>query len=150
MAMDALIIDPPARRDLDAIMAIEQVSFVAPWDMLTLFLAMEDPLAQARVARLQDRLVGYCFAVAMRDMLHLLNLAVDPACRRQGIARRLLEELIEVAHASQCPFIFLEVRSSNAAARALYRAMGFDRVCVWRGYYQETREDAHVMLKRVS
>lgn len=147
--MDTLIIAPARRRDLDAIMEIEQSSFKTPWDMLSLFMALDDPLGWGRVASYEDRLVGYCFAHAMRDMLHLLNLAVQSGYRRQGIARRLLQELVDYARQSARLFIFLEVRPSNVQAKALYRAMGFEHVCTWRKYYHDTREDAQIMVKRL-
>lgn len=148
--MDTLIIAPVRRQDLDAIMEIEQASFPTPWDILSLFLALDDPQGWSRMACHEGRLVGYCFAHAMRDMLHLLNLAVHNGYRRQGVARRLLEELIEYARGSARLFIFLEVRPSNMQAKALYRAMGFEPVCTWRQYYHDTREDAQIMVKRLS
>lgn len=148
--MDTLIIAPVRRQDLDAIMEIEQTSFPTPWDMLSLFLALDDPQGWNRMACQEGRLVGYCFAHAMRDMLHLLNLAVRSGYRRQGIARRLMEELIEYASTTARPFIFLEVRPSNIQAKNLYRALGFEQVCTWRQYYHDTREDAHIMVKRLS
>lgn len=148
--MGTLIIAPIRRQDLDAIMEIEQASFPTPWDMLSLFLAMDDPHGWSRMACQEGRLVGYCFVHAMHDMLHLLNLAVHSGYRRKGIARRLLEELIEYAHTTARLFIFLEVRPSNIQAKALYHSMGFEQVCTWRRYYRDTQEDAQIMVKRLS
>ncbi|MEN6475791.1 MAG: ribosomal protein S18-alanine N-acetyltransferase [Syntrophaceae bacterium] len=144
--MDALI-RPASRKDLPAIMEIEKQSFISPWDSLAMFLALDDPQGRGTVAWAGKTLVGYCFAHAMHDMLHILNLAVRPACRRQGVARQLLNDLIAFGEESGRLFAFLEVRSSNGEARALYADMGFRHVCTWRKYYQDTHEDAEIMLK---
>lgn len=144
--MDTLIA-PAARRDLPAIMEIEKQSFASPWDSLTMFLSLDDPQGRGTVAWAGRQLVGYCFAHAMLDMVHILNLAVRPNCRRQGIARRLLNDLIAFGEGSGRLFVFLEVRTTNDEAKALYAGMGFRHVCTWRKYYQDTHEDAEIMLK---
>jgi len=144
--MDTLIM-PATRRDLPAIMEIEKQSFASPWDSLTMFLAMDDPQGRGTAAWVGRQLVGYCFAHATHDMVHILNLAVRPNCRRQGIARRLLNDLIAFSQGSGRLFVFLEVRTSNGEAKALYAGMGFRQVCTWRKYYQDTHEDAEIMIK---
>lgn len=146
--MDALI-TPASRKDLPAIMEIEKQSFLSPWDSLTMFLAMDDPQGRGTVAWAGTTLVGYCFAHAMHDMVHILNLAVRPDWRRRGVARCLLNDLIVFGRQTGRPFVFLEVRSSNGEAKALYAGMGFRHVCTWRKYYQDTHEDAEIMLKRL-
>jgi polysaccharide biosynthesis protein PslH len=71
----------------------------------------------------------------------ILNLAVGPAWRRRGIARRLLEELL-----NRFPALwFLEVRESNSAAIRLYQSLGFERAGIRPGYYQDSQEAAIVM-----
>jgi ribosomal-protein-alanine acetyltransferase len=71
----------------------------------------------------------------------ILNLAVDPAERRTGIARRLLEDALAVAKGAW----FLEVRASNTAAIRLYESVGFARAGVRKNYYYEPAEDGIVM-----
>ena len=68
----------------------------------------------------------------------VLNMAVDPAFRRRGIAKRLLHPALEGE-------VFLEVRESNAAALGLYRALGFQAAGRRRAYYCDPDEDAIVM-----
>jgi [ribosomal protein S18]-alanine N-acetyltransferase len=146
--MDALIA-PATRQDLPAIMAIEKQCFLTPWDSLTMFLALDDPHSRGTVAWVERKLVGYCFAQVMHDMLHILNLAVQTPWRRKGIARRLLADLITFGVESGLPYIFLEVRSSNSQAKALYDSIGFAHVCTWKKYYQDTHEDAEIMVKEL-
>jgi len=76
---------------------------------------------------------------------HLGNLAVIPEARRGGIARALLEDLLAHAGPPGARRIALEVRVSNFAAQALYRAHGFRLAGLRRGYYRDTSEDALVM-----
>ncbi len=71
----------------------------------------------------------------------ILNLAVDPAARRVGVARGLLEDALACAQGGW----FLEVRASNAAAIRLYESAGFERAGRRPGYYREPSEEAIVM-----
>jgi ribosomal-protein-alanine N-acetyltransferase len=83
--------------------------------------------------------------LAVRDEVHLLNLAVHPTRRRRGYGRRLMDHLLGFARAHRCHYLTLEVRRSNAAAIALYEEYGFRSVGVRPRYYQDSREDALVM-----
>jgi [ribosomal protein S18]-alanine N-acetyltransferase len=95
--------------------------------------------------------LGEVLAYALMSMAvgegHILNLCVDPALRRQGLARFLLDHLLELARTSHLTMVLLEVRRSNKVALALYRGYGFERVGVRKGYYpaQDGREDAFVL-----
>lgn len=71
----------------------------------------------------------------------LLNLVVAPRFRRQGVARQLLEPLLNLPG----NLIFLEVRESNRAARIFYKSMGFQEVSVRYAYYEIPPETAIVM-----
>ncbi|MCU1324639.1 MAG: GCN5-related N-acetyltransferase [Bryobacterales bacterium] len=90
--------------------------------------------------------VGFCaWRQTAADEAELLNLAVDPSVRRQGIARALLEELRRVAHGE----IFLEVAAPNTGATELYRSLGWQGIGVRAGYYGQGTIDA-VVMKRSS
>jgi ribosomal-protein-alanine N-acetyltransferase len=99
---------------------------------------------------LQDRsgrLLAYAFMTMAVGETHILNLAVDPQTRRQGIARFLLEHVLQLARAAHCTIVLLEVRRSNKAAIRLYQGAGFQQIGTRRGYYPglEQREDAFVL-----
>jgi ribosomal-protein-alanine acetyltransferase len=87
-------------------------------------------------------LLGCVVARAAGAEWELDNLAVVPAFRRRGIARHLLRELLRQAQGAGAEALFLEVRASNRAARALYEAAGFCRCGRRRGYYSDPQEDA--------
>jgi ribosomal-protein-alanine N-acetyltransferase len=92
-------------------------------------------------------LVGYGVVMIGVQEAHLLNLSVRREWQRRGLGRQLLEHFLEVALEAGARRMFLEVRPSNAAARALYAARGFQEIAVRRGYYPAAggREDAILM-----
>lgn len=92
--------------------------------------------------------VGYIGAYTVLGETDILTVAVDPAARRQGVGRRLLESLFE-ALSGQSSVIYLEVRESNAPARALYASLGFSEVGRRRGYYKRPAEDAILYKKEL-
>src|SRR5687768_10885793 len=100
--------------------------------------------ARLWVARItpQGEPVGLLLAGDAAEEVHLLDLAVDAGVRRRGVGRRLLETWLEYARARSARLVLLEVRRSNAAAIALYRALGFEEAGVRRGYYSDDGEDA--------
>ncbi|WP_099827250.1 GNAT family N-acetyltransferase [Oceaniglobus indicus] len=78
---------------------------------------------------------AFALGRVLLDEAELLMLAVDPACRRNGLGRRCLHDLHVQAVARGAVRIFLEVDAENAAARALYDAMGYEVCGRRRGYY---------------
>jgi ribosomal-protein-alanine N-acetyltransferase len=72
----------------------------------------------------------------------LENIVVAPAARRRGLGKRLLETLLQHAQRHSAQAVWLEVRASNAAARALYESCGFAPVGVRRLYYRDPQENA--------
>jgi len=93
-------------------------------------------------------LIAYCACWMVFDELHINSLAVDPARRRHGVARRLLRQVFRDAVASGAGSATLEVRHSNAPAIALYEGLGFRGEGVRRDYYQDPREDALILWNR--
>ncbi len=83
------------------------------------------------------------------DAFSLMNLAVAPAHRREGIARLIMDDLLDEARGLGVPEVWLEVSVENQAALALYRAYGFEDVRVRRKYYQPEGVDALVMRRRM-
>ena len=76
-----------------------------------------------------------------------MNVAVDPAHQRRGVATRLLERLFELTVDDERRGYTLEVRVSNEAAIQLYETLGFEARGVRRGYYTDNREDALIMWR---
>lgn len=132
---------------LEAVLAIERDSYTFPWTRGN-FIDSLSAGYLALVAFEGPTLVAYLLAMPGVGEMHLLNLSVAPAARRRGLAGRLLDRLEEACRHEGLPQLWLEVRESNAAARALYRRRGFEDMGLRRGYYPAAdgrREDAVVM-----
>lgn len=92
--------------------------------------------------------VGYVGAYTVCRETDILTVAVAPAARRSGVGRQLMAALF-AALAQESDAVFLEVRESNAAARALYASLGFAEIGVRRGYYKLPTEDAVLYKKEL-
>jgi ribosomal-protein-alanine N-acetyltransferase len=132
--------------DVAAIEPIEQRSMPAPWSRMMFVSEIVKATSICLGAFVEEKLVGYVIVSRYVDAWHVMNLSVDPAHRRQGIATRLLEALFEVTGDDRRGFT-LEVRVSNDAAIQLYGSLGFRSQGVRRGYYTDNREDALIMWR---
>jgi ribosomal-protein-alanine N-acetyltransferase len=96
---------------------------------------------------LDGRVVGYTGVElsVLGGEADIVNLAVDPACRRQGVGRRLLTAATDYCRRRGVALVWLRVRASNRGARAFYRRGGFQTVGRFRDYYDLPREDAILM-----
>jgi ribosomal-protein-alanine N-acetyltransferase len=132
---------PAAEPDLAALDEIEQASFADHWAAKS-FLAYS-----CLVAEIREEIAGF---LVSREIFaggrqapperEILNLAVAPRFRRQGIAALLLAHEL-----NQRAIFYLEVRESNTAARALYGKFGFREISRRTGYYRHPPETAIVM-----
>jgi [ribosomal protein S18]-alanine N-acetyltransferase len=134
--------------DLDAIERIERASYPTPWSrsMFASELAKQSSLSIAAVTP-EGKLVGYLVLSRYVDAWHVMNVAVDPAHRRHGIASAMLARLFEDTRSDAERGYTLEVRVSNGAAISLYERFGFVSRGVRRGYYTDNREDAVIMWR---
>jgi [ribosomal protein S18]-alanine N-acetyltransferase len=132
-----------AYSDLPAVLGIERRSFQTPWSLAMFVLELSKPSGICLAAVEDDRLIGYLVCSRYADVWHLMNIAVHPEIRRQGIARRLLERLFEEA-GDEARYT-LEVRTSNHGAIAMYEHFGFRRAGHRRRYYHDNGEDALIM-----
>ncbi len=132
-------------RDLDAVGAIENASFSAPWSRGQFVEELTRDDRVWLVAEHGGRIVGYGGIMFAPDAAHLMNLATEAGWRRRGVASAIVVALAKRARARGLRSMTLEVRASNVAARRLYERFGF-RVSGRRvAYYQDTGEDALLM-----
>jgi ribosomal-protein-alanine N-acetyltransferase len=145
---DLLIIERARKRDLAAVWAIEQASFSHPWTRAmfqeelakvpsTLYVLKEMP---------GERVLGYSCFWSLSGELQLVNIAVHPELRDNGLGRKLLNHLLLEADSRAAEKIFLEVRPSNRAAIGLYEKLGFKVLYRRPRYYTPEGEDALVMV----
>ncbi len=129
--------------DLPAVLAIERRSFRTPWSLAMFVLELSKPSGICLGAAGRRGLAGYLVCSRYGDVWHLMNVAVDPEQRRAGIATELMQRLF--AEAGPEARFTLEVRTSNAAAIAMYERFGFRPAGHRRRYYHDNGEDALVM-----
>jgi [ribosomal protein S18]-alanine N-acetyltransferase len=129
--------------DLPAALAIERRSFQTPWSLAMFVLELSKPSGICLAIDGDRGLTGYMVCSRYADVWHLMNIAVDPGRRRQGIATELMERLF--AEVDEAARITLEVRTSNAGAIALYERFGFRPAGHRRRYYHDNGEDALIM-----
>lgn len=144
-------IRPATPGDLPGLVNLEQACFAIPWseDSLRHDLTA-NPAAHYLVAVHDDgQTAGYAAFWQVLDEGQITNVAVMPEKRRNGIARRLMEQLIGLAAGLGVHSLTLEVRASNLPALQLYSSCGFVRAGLRRGYYQDNGEDAIIMLKLI-
>ena len=131
--------------DLPRVLEIELACFPLPWSPASFRSLLERERVRFLVAEEGGRVVGHAVLWWTADEGELANLAVAPEARRQGVATRLLDRILEEARANRLRSVFLEVRASNEGARALYRERGFREVGRRRDYYSRPREDALIL-----
>jgi ribosomal-protein-alanine N-acetyltransferase len=134
--------------DLDAIERIEKASYPTPWSRSMFASELAKQSSRSIAAETGDgRLVGYLVLSRYVDAWHVMNVAVDPAHRRLGIASAMLQRLFDETSGDVERGYTLEVRISNTSAIRLYERFGFVSRGVRRGYYTDNREDAVIMWR---
>ena len=136
--------------DVDAVAAIERASFADPWSRESFADTVRHPRMIFRVAEAGGRVAGYLVAWLVQDEGELANLAVAPDARGRGVGAALVDELLATAASRGVVAVYLEVRESNATARALYASRGFAEVGRRKGYYRKPAEDALVLRRTIT
>ena len=131
-------------RDIPAILRIERSSFADPWSadafINTLFrdrmrfLAAVDQSGVIEGGAGGPSVVGYVIALLLTDEAEIADLAVALAARGRGVGGLLLDEVTAEVAGEGARALFLEVRESNQAARALYESRSFKQVGRRKGY----------------
>jgi [ribosomal protein S18]-alanine N-acetyltransferase len=132
--------------DLPQVVAVERRSFPTAWSLAMFVLEVSKPSGICLAAVRDRRVLGYMICSRYDTVWHLMNVAIDPDERRQGIASALLARLY-VETGGRDAQITLEVRPSNTVAIALYERDGFRPAGFRRHYYQDNGEDALIMWR---
>jgi ribosomal-protein-alanine N-acetyltransferase len=149
MSVNTIEIKRLELRDLNAIEVIERESYPTPWSrsMFAGEIAKPSSLCLGAFDTEEEILAGYIVVSRYVDAWHVMNVAISPAYRRHGIAKRLLNQLFEQTSEDGRRGYTLEVRVSNVDAIKLYEQLGFEGRGVRRGYYTDNREDALIMWR---
>jgi ribosomal-protein-alanine N-acetyltransferase len=145
-------VDELRRTDLPRCAELEQQLFAGddPWNERMLASELDAGTRYVAARTGQDALVGYAGMALIGSAPHaeaeVHTIGVDPAAQGRGIGTLLLRTLLAAADAERAP-VYLEVRTDNAPALALYAAHGFERVGLRRKYYQQSGADAYTMAR---
>lgn len=133
--------------DIPQLVDLEKQCFSDPWSESAFRYELKNPLSVWLVAAENGIIAGYAGTQTVLDESDMMNVAVNPAFRRQGIAKKLIESMVKILKDRDSKCLTLEVRVSNAEAISLYEKLGFIQVGLRRGYYRNPREDAYILRK---
>ncbi len=136
--------------DVKAIAELEIVCFSDPWSENSIASELENRLSYWLVAEEAGKVVGYVGSQSVLDGADMMNLAVAPEFRRQGIGEALVNALVDHLRQKGIIALLLEVRASNTPAIGLYQSLGFEQVGRRPKYYHHPREDALIMRKELA
>ena len=137
------------RRDMPEILEIEDRSFEFPWSEEDFIRCLRQRNCIGMVAECNDHIVGFMIYELHKNRLHILNFAVHPSFRHQGVGTQMAHKLMGKLSYQRRTRILLEVRETNLVGSAvLPHGAGFRAVSVLRDFYEDTTEDAYLMEHR--
>jgi [ribosomal protein S18]-alanine N-acetyltransferase len=129
------------------VMHIESEAYPEPWTYNMFRQELDNENSYFCVVFSSDTLIGYGGFWLMVDEAHITRVTIVPELRGRGMAKILMVHLLQAAAERGAVVARLEVRESNLPALRLYENMGFIREGRRKAYYQNSNEDAIVMMK---
>ena len=142
-----IIIKNMAPSHVEQVAELEKICFTTPWSEKSIASELTNIYALWLVAEDQGVVVGYIGSQLSHPEADVMNVAVTPDRRREGIAEVLVDSLITELKRIGCSSLTLEVRASNDPAIGLYHKIGFHEVGLRKKYYHNPREDALILRK---
>lgn len=140
------------QKDIPSVFEIEKHSFPNPWHKSTFLGEINNkPISYPIVIvhNIDNKIIGYIVFWFLVDEVQINNIAIHPDYRRTGIARIVLQKILDQVEKEGAKFVTLEVRPSNFVARSLYNQLGFEVLGVRSNYYRDPQENALVMGKQL-
>ena len=144
-----MIIEKMNASHVPQIAELEKVCFADPWSVTSIETELTSRLSLWFVAMEGDKVVGYVGSQTVIDESDVMNIAVHPDYRRQGIGEALLETLADALREKGSRGLTLEARVSNTPAVSLYEKAGFRQVGLRKNYYRNPKEDALILRKEL-
>ena len=136
------------RRDMAEVLDIEQASFEFPWLEEDFLRCLRQRNCIGMVAEYDERVVGFMVYELHKDHLHVLNFTVNPDSQYQGVGRQMVEKLFGKLSKEGRNRVSLEIRETNLVAQLFFQNLGFVATDVLRDRYDDTTEDAYLMVFR--
>ncbi len=145
--MNDMVVRKMTYPDLEEAYQIEKDSFSSPWTFELMKNEMDHVFASYYVAETGGEILGFGGIYIVLDEATIVNLAVKREVRRSGIAKKLMNILIDECTTKNVKHIFLEVREKNEAAILLYDRFGFEVIEKRKNYYNDPVDHALIMRK---
>ena len=143
-----MIITEMTEKHVAQVAELEKICFgSAAWSENSIASELKNQLSLWLVALDGETVAGYVGSQTVMDESDMMNVAVHPDCRRQGIAEELVNALADALREKESRCLTLEVRASNEPAKKLYEKLGFVSVGLRKNYYRNPREDALILRK---
>ena len=142
-----MTIEMMAQCHVSQVAALEKLCFSAPWSENSVASELRNPLSLWLVALDGDTVAGYIGSQSVLGESDMMNVAVHPDYRRQGIGEKLVLALMAALKQKENQSLTLEVRASNDPAKLLYEKLGFELVGRRPNYYRAPKEDALILRK---
>ena len=143
--MTDFLIEKMSPSHVGEIARLEKECFSTPWSEDGLKSELNNGFARFFVATCAGEIAGYVGAHNVLGEVYITNVAVFEKFRRKGVAKKLIDALLESAKAENGNFVTLEVRKSNIPAVSLYEKCGFEKVGERKNFYEKPRENAVLM-----
>lgn len=137
------------RRDMPEVLDIEARTFEFPWNEEHFIRCLRVRNNIGMIAERKDRVDGFMVYELHKTSLRVLNFAVRPECRREGIGKAMVDKLKSKLDPKRRNRLSLEVRETNLTGQLFFRSQGFKAVSVLRDYYDDFPEDAYVFQFRI-
>lgn len=129
---------------------LEKICFNDPWSKKSIASELNNKLSLWLVAVDGETVIGYVGSQTVLGETDMMNIAVHPDYRKQGIGTELILELIRELSARGSHSLMLEVRASNEPAISVYAKLGFSEIGRRKNYYRNPKEDALILRKEWS
>lgn len=145
-----MLIRSMMENDIDAIVKLEKQIFSSAWTKEHfLYEITKNPFSNNLVLEKDSTIIGYIGFWLLGDQTQITTLGICPTKQGRGYAKVLLDACIKATKEQGYAVITLEVRVSNVVAITLYQRYGFEVVTTRKNYYQDTHEDAYLMVKHL-
>ena len=129
---------------------LEKCCFNDPWSENSISSELNNRLSRWLVALERDVVIGYVGSQTVLGETDMMNIAVHPDYRNQGVAKKLIQNLMDTISEQGSHSLMLEVRQSNEPAKNLYASLGFETVGIRKNYYRNPKENALILRKEWS
>jgi len=144
-----VIIREMTMEDAAAVAEMEHQIFSDAWSESSILETLHNPQTICLAAEKSGKVIGNLLAYTAADEAEIARISVLKEERKQGTGRLLLDMLKQISKERQIGKVLLDVRRSNAAARAFYEKYGFKEDGIRPDFYENPSEDAILMSAEI-